>query len=57
MAGGEKNADTLALSMRLIHATTSCDEGLAGLSRLMAPYARYSFNGRRNGVCPAGMGV
>eukprot|EP01139_Manchomonas_bermudensis_P023439 Amastigsp_a841141_295.p3 type:complete len:111 gc:universal Amastigsp_a841141_295:660-328(-) len=23
--------------MRLIHATTSCDEGLAGLSRLMTP--------------------
>lgn len=28
--------------MRLIHATTSCEEGLDGLSRLMTPYRTYS---------------
>ena len=44
-------------SSRRIHATTSCDDGFAGLSRLMTPYLRYSSSGRLSGVCPEGMGV
>ncbi|KAL0316841.1 UNVERIFIED_CONTAM: hypothetical protein Sradi_5562300 [Sesamum radiatum] len=37
------------LKMRLIHATTSCEEGLAGLSRFRTPYLMYSANGRFKG--------
>ncbi len=44
-------------SMRLIQATTSCEEGFAGLSRFMQPYDMYSLSGRLRGVYPAGMGV
>ena len=43
--------------MRRIHATTSWEEGLAGLSRLMTPYLRNSAMGRFSGVCPFGIGV
>eukprot|EP00967_Tisochrysis_lutea_P130584 scaffold226096_cov33-Tisochrysis_lutea.AAC.3 len=43
--------------MRRIHATTSWLEGLAGLSRLITPYLRYSRSGRLSGVAPLGMGV
>ena len=45
------------LRMRLIQATTSCDDGFAGLSRLMQPYLKYSASGRLSGEQPAGMGV
>eukprot|EP00879_Flechtneria_rotunda_P027308 GHRR01029252.1.p1 GENE.GHRR01029252.1~~GHRR01029252.1.p1 ORF type:complete len:109 (-),score=8.92 GHRR01029252.1:742-1068(-) len=45
------------LSIRLAHATTSCEDGLAGLSRFMQPYEMYSLRGRRKGVKPAGIGV
>ena len=44
-------------SIRRIHATTSWDDGLAGLSRLHTPYFRYSDRGLLSGVCPLGMGV
>jgi hypothetical protein len=37
--------------------TTSCEDGLAGLSKLMTPDLMYSFNGRFKGEYPAGMGV
>ena len=43
--------------MRLIHATTSWLLGLAGLSRLMTPYCRWSRSGRLSGEWPVGMGV
>jgi hypothetical protein len=41
----------------LIHATTSWELGLDGLSRLIIPYFRYYLNGRFSGVEPAGIGV
>ena len=44
-------------SMRRSQATTSCEDGLLGLSRLMHPYRMYSFSGRFSGEWPAGMGV
>lgn len=40
-----------------IQATTSCDDGLAGLSKLMHPYLTYSSSGRLSGEQPLGMGV
>ncbi len=43
--------------MRLIQATTSCDDGLAGLSRLMTPLLTYSSIGRFRGEQPATIGV
>ncbi len=45
------------LRILLIQATTSCELGLDGLSKLMHPYFKYSFNGLFKGVEPAGMGV
>ena len=39
------------------HATTSCEDGLEGLSRLMTPYRTCSSRGRHSGVWPAGMGA
>ena len=43
--------------MFLIQATTSCDEGFAGLSRFIIPYLRYSSKGLFKGEAPAGIGV
>jgi len=43
--------------MRLIQETTSWEDGLAGLSRLMTPYERCSRMGRERGEDPEGMGV
>ena len=43
--------------MRLIQATTSCEEGLAGLSRLMQPVLTCSAKGRLSGAWPEAMGV
>lgn len=45
------------LSIFLIHATTSWEDGLAGLSRFTTPYLRYSYKGRLSGVEPAETGV
>lgn len=36
---------------------TSWEEGLAGLSRLMQPYFKYSVKGLFKGEDPLGMGV
>ena len=41
----------------LIQATTSCEEGLADLSRLITPYFKYSSKGLLFGVDPQGIGV
>lgn len=43
--------------MRLIHDTTSCDEGFAGLSRLMTPLWMYDLMSRLCGAQPWGIGV
>lgn len=40
-----------------IHDTTSCDDGLDGLSKLMTPYAKCSDKLRANGELPVGNGV
>lgn len=45
------------LRIFFIQATTSCDEGFDGLSRLITPYFKYSFKGRDWGDWPAGIGV
>jgi hypothetical protein len=45
------------LSMRLIHETTSCEEGFDGLSRLMTPELMYDLRSRARGAHPWGMGV
>jgi hypothetical protein len=45
------------LSMRLIHDTTSCEDGLEGLSRLITPELMYDFRSRDSGAHPLGMGV
>jgi len=45
------------LRIFLIHATTSCEDGLDGLSKFIIPYLRYSSKGRFKGVLPAGIGV
>lgn len=41
----------------LIQATTSWELGLAGLSKLIQPYLRYSSKGLLWGVDPDGIGV
>lgn len=43
--------------MRRIQATTSCEEGLDGLSRLMKPVLTYSPISLFSGLEPQGMGV
>jgi hypothetical protein len=40
------------LSMRLIHETTSCEEGFDGLSRLMTPELMYDLRSRARGAHP-----
>jgi hypothetical protein len=45
------------LSMRLIHDTTSWEEGFDGLSRLMTPELMYDLRSRARGAHPWGMGV
>ena len=44
-------------SMRLIHDTTSWEEGFEGLSRLMTPEEMYDLRSRARGAHPWGMGV
>lgn len=44
-------------SMRLIHDTTSWEEGFEGLSRLMTPDEMYDLRSRARGAHPCGMGV
>lgn len=44
-------------SMRLIHDTTSWEEGFEGLSRLMTPEEMYDLRSRARGAHPCGMGV
>jgi hypothetical protein len=44
-------------SMRLIHDTTSWEEGFEGLSRLMTPDEMYDLMSRARGAHPCGMGV
>jgi hypothetical protein len=44
-------------SMRLIHDTTSWEDGFEGLSRLMTPELMYDFRSRARGAHPWGMGV
>jgi hypothetical protein len=44
-------------SMRLIHDTTSWEEGFEGLSRLITPEEMYDFRSRARGAHPCGMGV
>lgn len=46
-----------SLRIRLIHDTTSCEEGLLGLSKLMNPAFRYSDIVRFKGEHPCGKGV
>ena len=43
--------------MRLTQATTSCEEGLEGLSRFMTPDEMYCLISREYGVLPQGIGV
>ena len=45
------------LRIFLIHATISWDEGLAGLSKLITPYFKYSAKGLFKGVVELGIGV
>lgn len=45
------------LRIFFIQATTSCDEGLDGLSKLITPYFKCSSKGLLRGVCPCGIGV
>jgi len=45
------------LNIFLIQATTSWEDGLEGLSRLITPYLRYSVRGLDNGVVLYGIGV
>jgi hypothetical protein len=45
------------LSMRLTHATTSWEDGLEGLSRLITPEEMYDFRSLLSGVQPFGIGV
>lgn len=43
--------------IRLTQATTSCEDGLEGLSRLMTPEEIYDFKSRFSGLQPTGIGV